>query len=332
MSLLFNRKVGLLVYTPSKNALDLSNMRISFSVTQSDYETPNAAIIRVYNLKPETAQLVKGEYQRVSLQAGYDYPNGYGIIFDGTIKQVLFGHENNVDSYVDILAADGDEAYTNSKINQILAAPHTQTDVLNAVSASMNLPKGFVMDIPATVAGRNKVLYGMSRDHMRDLAKSVNASWSIQNGKITLISLTSFRPDVAAVVLNSRTGLVGFPEQTPGGINITCLLNPKIRIGGLVQVEAEDINQGFVTTSGPLLRAPMRLETMKANIAQLSGAGFYKVLVVEYEGDTRGDPWYSKLVCLAVDRSAPAGQEVKPYSASSQVFGQVTLGQPQWGQ
>ena len=43
--------------------------------------------------------------------------------------------------------------------------------------------------------------------------------------------------------------------------------------------------------------------------------GFYKVLVHEIEGDTRGEPWYSTLTCLAVDKSAAAGSQVQPYEA-----------------
>jgi hypothetical protein len=36
--------------------------------------------------------------------------------------------------------------------------------------------------------------------------------------------------------------------------------------------------------------------------------GFYKVIVVEHEGDTRGNPWYANMVCLAVDATASADQ------------------------
>jgi hypothetical protein len=35
---------------------------------------------------------------------------------------------------------------------------------------------------------------------------------------------------------------------------------------------------------------------------------------------------------LAVNRSAPAVKRVNAYAVSSQAFGQVTLGEPQWGQ
>src|SRR5690348_5163435 len=69
------------VTTNANEGLDLSEMRIQFRISQSDTETPNTAIIRVYNLSPETARKVQGEFQRVVLQAGYENAS-YGVIFD----------------------------------------------------------------------------------------------------------------------------------------------------------------------------------------------------------------------------------------------------------
>jgi Baseplate hub gp41 len=328
VSLLFNRKIGLVAYNPPQfsvppdevtlqavqspntttptGGLDLSEFRIRFNINQSDVETPSTLLVRVYNLSQKTAAALRGEYQRVVLQAGYDYPNGTGVLFDGTIKQVLTGHETNTDSYVDILAADGDIAYNNAIINASLAAGSTPADQLAALNKAMapyGITTGFTTDLPVPALSRGKVMFGLAKERLRDLANSVGASWSIQNGKLTLIPLDGYRPN-EAVVISSATGMVGFPEQTPGGINVTCLLNPKIRIGTIVQIAAEDINQGVIATSGPLLfPTSPRLDNLptQAFIAKISGAGYYKVLVSEYEGDTRGEPWYSHLVCLAVD-------------------------------
>jgi hypothetical protein len=44
--------------------------------------------------------------------------------------------------------------------------------------------------------------------------------------------------------------------------------------------------------------------------AVTTAAGFYRVLVNEMIGDTRGQEWYCDLICLAVDVSAQASQSV----------------------
>ena len=53
------------------DAIDLSDFRIVFSVHQSDFESPNHAEIKVYNMSRDTMKSIQGEYSRVHLEAGY---------------------------------------------------------------------------------------------------------------------------------------------------------------------------------------------------------------------------------------------------------------------
>ena len=315
MTTQFLRKCSLIVYNPGdtttvNNGLDLSELRIRFKISQSDIQTPNTAMIRVYNLSDKTEKRIKGEFQRVALQAGYQ-EGQFGVIFDGTVKQVMFGHESAVDSYADIFGADGDLAYTASVVNASQAAGATPKDKLSVIAKSMGLSIGYSPDLPPTATARGSVQYGLARDYMRQFAEQHSCSWSIQNGKLVLIPLNSYLPG-EAVVLNSQTGLIGFPQQTPGGIYVRCLLNPKIAIGGLIQIDNKAINQGLVPVSA---YTSGRLEQIPGQIAKISDDGFYKALVIEHSGDTRGQEWYTDLTCLAVDKSAADGSRVKPYWA-----------------
>ena len=42
----------------------------------------------------------------------------------------------------------------------------------------------------------------------------------------------------------------------------------------------------------------------------MTNDGFYRVLVVTHIGDVRGNPWYTKMTCLALDASAVPGSSV----------------------
>jgi hypothetical protein len=75
------------------------------------------------------------EFNTVTLQAGYEGGN-FGIIFQGSIKQTATGRERNVDSYVDIWAADGDEWTNFSVISQSLAAGQTPQQVITAITGA----------------------------------------------------------------------------------------------------------------------------------------------------------------------------------------------------
>jgi len=124
---------------------------------------------------------------------------------------------------------------------------------------------------------------------MREIAQNTNSSFSIQNEKTTFVPLTSYLPGTQ-VVLTSKTGLIGTPQQTNEGINIKCLLNPLIKVGGLVNIDNASIQDLQINISSK--------NSAANNIAPLSQDGVYYVLVVDYIGDTRGVDWYCNLRCL----------------------------------
>lgn len=295
------RKFSLVVSAGSKG-LDLSDMQVRFTVTQNDVQTPNGAAIRIYNLSDATSQKIEKEFTHVTMQAGYQTGN-YGTIFEGTIVQVRRGKENPTDTYLDIIGADGDEAYISGIVNSALAAGSTFKDRVDAIGKALEpagVKVGYVAEMPDDKLPRGKVLYGAARDHLDDIANATGTRWSIQAGQLQFISIEGYLPG-EAVVLNSLTGMIGLPEQTADGIRARCLLNPKIKVGGRVQIDNKSIQKQQLDTSvGGVAN--------NAFIPSIADDGFYRTLVVEYEGDTRGNPWYSNLVMVKVDAASPPSQ------------------------
>lgn len=315
----FGRKATLLVIRPEQagnnpsafvagSVLDLSQMHFRFRTAQQDVESPNNCTIRVYNLSDATLQAItKYEYSRVILQAGYEGAPA-GVIFDGTIKQFRVGRENATDKYLDLLAADGDLAYNFSIVNTTLAAGSTPKQRVDAVIAEMakkGVTEGNVMEFTGGVLPRGKVLFGMARALMRQETASQGATWSIENGKVNVLPLQGYKPG-EAVVLSSLTGLVGMPEQTNDGVRATCLLNPRLTIGGLVRIDNKSVNQLLQNNQNlpPGARMPaFNQYTGIQNLATVASDGLYRLFVVEHEGDTRGTAWHSHLTGLALNPS-----------------------------
>ncbi len=297
------RRCNLIVANEAGEGLDLSNLRITFKIKKSDAQTPNTAEIRVYNLAEETANRIRKEFQNITLQT--DYESNYGLIFNGNTKQIRFGRENGTDTFIDIAAADGDDAYNFAVVNATLAAGAKQSDQISAAAGSMagrGVATGHIDPTGDAKLPRGKVMYGMARNYLRQSAEASNTSWSIQDGKVQFVSLTGVLPN-QAVLLTSKTGLVGQPEQTNDGIKARCLLNPMLRIGGKVQINEKDVAEA---------KLPDTNKDAQANKpAAIEADGFYRLLVVEHSGDTRGNDWYSDLVCLGVDATAPTGKQVK---------------------
>jgi hypothetical protein len=311
---LYDRKCSLLLVAGDE-ALDLSEMHITFEVKQEDEESPNNARIRVNNLSPDLVKRIKGEYGRVVLQAGY-VGAYYGVIFDGTIKQWHEGREpNKVDTFLDILAADGDLAYNFSVVNACLRAGSTRKQRLDTVIRAMQsagIKPGKLM-VPETggVLPRGKVLFGLARAALRGQTQNFGATWSMQNGDINIVPLADYLPGTE-VVLNSMTGLVGRVEQTQEGVKARCLINPRIAVGGLVQIDNALVNQTSQQKDHviPGAQLPYNQWTGIQNLADITADGLYRVYVAEYKGDNRGQAWWMDLILLAVD---PVTKKVKEY-------------------
>jgi len=313
---LFGRKWDVTVANAGQ-ALDLSPLRIYCTIEQSDVETPNHATIRIYNLSDDTSsRLLAQEFDRVVVSAGY--VNGpYGVIFDGTIKQSRRGRIDQIDKYLDILAADGDLAYNYGVVNTTLAAGSTLQQQIDAIAQGMGVQTGYLPEFqnlgnPNLIRG--KVMYGLGKDLMRNLAISHNFRWSIQQGRMVVIPNDSYIPG-EAIVLSSSTGMLGFPEQTQSGISVRALLNPKLVIGQSVKIDNADIQSAQFDVAYAAVN----------NFPSKAADGLYRVVVSEFEMDTRDEPWWSKLTCFAINPtsdtnstpSSTTGAPVNPWPGSS---------------
>lgn len=299
--------------TPN-TALDLSQFRIKFYTSAADVESPNSCAIRVYNLSLKTIKQIQGEFSEVVLSAGYVSGN-YGIIFSGSIKQFRIGRENATDTYLDILAADGDIGYNQAMISASIKAGATPRQAIDlAVKSFSDAQPGMAADIGSLKTDkqnipnpRGQVFFGMSRAMMRNIATSLDAAWSIQDGKIVVTDNTGYH-EGQEVAVNVGTGLIGLPQQTDQGIKFTCLLNSRIRIGNKVKLDNSEITQLVQQNQNS---APISYNSLNQfyHQAPLSADGVYRALVIEHEGDTRGNQWYTNVVGLAFNDSATIDKE-----------------------
>ncbi|MCB4360914.1 phage protein [Quatrionicoccus australiensis] len=321
----YMRKASLIVGNVDEHALDLSELRFQFSTRRGDFQTPNSADIRIYNVSDKTADRIRQtlpqpEFTRIVVQGGYD--GNFGVLFDGEIIQVRHGRESPTDTYLDITAADGDSAYNYSVTAMSLAAGSTPNDEVSAILKDMarhGVTAGHVPDLPGNPLPRGKVIYGMSRDALRNVAENTQTSWSIQDGKLQMVPETSYIEGEIPVI-TSATGMIGLPTQTQNGINVRVLLNPNIKIGQAIKLDNKSI-QGFRFGLG--VKQQLGNENAEA-LAKVNNDGLYYVMLAEHSGDTRGDAWYSDLVCLAIDASVrPSIKSSARFPLGSDYFGAI---------
>ncbi|WP_048784603.1 hypothetical protein [Pantoea vagans] len=337
MSQNWMRHFELQILSESGEGISLSDFKVTFRIEWTDTRWPRVAMVKIYNLSKDTCSRILGkEFAKIKIIAGYDgmpaavdssqigvateidpskvgQTNGtnFGEIFSGEIRFTVTGRDNPTDTWVLIQAIDGHQAFMNASVTTTLAAGYTVADVHSAAMDSFNpygVTKGVTGDTPVTVFPRGRVLYQSTRDVMDNVAAQCGSTWQLVDGQAQMVPTDKYIQE--AIVLNSQTGLIGMPQQTMGaGVNVRCLINPNIRLNGLVLIDQASVYRTSLSADEvKALPGRAREENVNGNLsvngalqqpASIAADGLYIVKSIDYTGDTRGQPWYMDMMCFA---------------------------------
>ena len=313
-------KLTVAVDGTNTTALDLSNFRVRFTISQAVVGKPTTADIFVYNVAKSTVdsiQLVENQSVgasgiRVIIEAGYE--DDHAVVFQGDLWWKSVGRENETDTFMRLIAATGDKAHQYAVVNASIPKGATQEQIFNVVAKSMadkGVPSG--TGIPQEVATvtklpRGKVLYMMSAKAMQGLADTNNFLWGYgTNGLIAIPKTPTFDQSQDVVVLTSETGLIGRPKMTVNGVELQCLINPRIDVGTFIQIDNRSVQRDAYDTA---VKADI-MKNAATTDSMLSADGLYQVIAREFVGDTRGTEWYANLIASGVNA------EVKPMTPTA---------------
>lgn len=242
-------------------------LRVAFELTKSIDAKPNPGKIDVWNLsRQSSARILSGEFDLVKLWAGYETLR---VVYAGDIvKKVV--KRDGLDFITSLECGDGHVDYQNSLIMTTLASGSTEQDAYNAAAKAMKNTKPGAFDLPLQrTLPRARVLAGNARDVLGRVALNNNADWSVQDGELIMVPADKVLPD-EAVLLSQDTGMIGSPEATDNGLELSCLCNPALKIGGLVRVQS--ILEFF--------------------------NGDYKIVHLQHKGDAIGGDWLTQLTVI----------------------------------
>ncbi|HCM2546771.1 TPA: hypothetical protein N3D39_004936, partial [Salmonella enterica subsp. enterica serovar Durban] len=263
-------------------------------------------------IAPEVAASDVGIAREVDADTvGQSDGRNYGLIFSGEIRYSVTGKDSPIDSYVLIQAADTDLAFATSITNQTLAAGYTTEDMFRLLMKDFEA-KGATVGrtpvFPPTVFPRGRVLFGMTRHLMDNVAAQCGTTWQFVDGQLNMLPEGEYMHD--AIVLNSATVLIGMPQQTIGnGVNVRALINPNIRVNGLIQLDQASVyrtalsNNDIAMAGGRITDqntdGNITLSGTTVQPASIATDGVYIVRGIMYTGDTRGQAWYMDMMCEA---------------------------------
>jgi len=189
-------------------------LRIQFEVTKTLRSSLNTASIKVYNLTSDHQGKIKGEFDDIILQAGYE---GQAlVVFRGQIRHVATPSDGP-DHITDIDAADGDKDARKAIVNFTLSAGTTNEQLLDKIAESFSsITRGQVV-LRDRKRTRGRVVCGRPTDILDGIASDNDAHWSFQDGKLEMVAADSTLP-TEAIVISAKTGMLEAPEVDDKGV------------------------------------------------------------------------------------------------------------------
>lgn len=278
-NILYGRRYRILVSGPDGTALDVSQLRCTFRIQKTLLQPPNFCEVVLYNLAPDTENAIIKEGNRVIVEAGYE-GDQYGKIFDGDIIQPIRDKEDAVTYRLTLVSLDGDRFMNQGFVGFSVLKGQSSRSLVEQIASQAKIPAelGSISDgFSTTELSRGKVVFGLAKDYLRQLAQTQDATFYMEDGKINIVKATD-PPEGEIIELSPTSGLIGQPVQNDQGVTFKCLLNPRIRVNRFVRIDNSLIRaQTFQT--GQIIR-------------NLDAEGLYRVIGITYIGDTRGDDWY----------------------------------------
>lgn len=310
----WKRKLGLYVLRSEesngidnpRSTLDLSGLRVVFRISQQLTDRPETAEITIYNLADSTAANIKAsltEGDSIVLTAGYE--DHEAPIFQGEIVWKNQGRESETDTYLQLVAVSDFKALRYSVAVGSIPAGSTDQDEVSFLIKALGQDGCSVRSCPEltkTARPRGKVFFAKSWDAAQAFCRNHNLVFGGTQDGLVFVDSDGGTTQDTRIVLNTRTGLIGLPELTPGGLAVRCLLNPRLKLGRQVEINNADVQySGGYDTS---YSYNVEQNEFVAQRKLLSADGLYSVVARDFVGDTHGNEWYCDLILQATDKNA----------------------------
>lgn len=275
-STLFNRIGTLKVISRNKadkvlEVRDFTGLRIQFSVEKTSESNPNTAKISIFNLNESSRGFCEKKGQALILEVGYaplDQDILKEIIFQGDTGKVSSERQGS-DWVTTFEVGDGEKNLTNKNFNKVFQSSSSLRTMIDEVVGSLGFAKGPVDGIEDKTFQSPVVLSGGSKEILDQLVDEAGAEWSVQNGALQILKPSKGTKD-DVVVISKETGLINVPIKREEGIEVHCLIQPKLYPGRRIQLISSTFN------------------------------GIYRVRKANFDGDTHEGDWMAKLECLEI--------------------------------
>lgn len=272
----FGRRVRVEFGRPGEIGSSFEDLRVSFKVDKVSGSEPDTAELQVYNLSGTSRAKLEEPGLVVRLLASYGDAEP-ALLFSGDVEEV--SHQWAIpDVATTIKASDGGRALRFGRIAETFRGPVEALRVFERLVERLGVPLVYTdRGLPRVELQSGYVASGPIRRALDELAATLAATWTIQDGGVLLVARGSTSTTTGPLV-STETGLVGSPEKVDDGegkIKATSLLLPRLAPGGRFRLESREF------------------------------AGFYRATRVEHVGDSGWDTaFYSTIEATSFEVDA----------------------------
>ena len=211
------------------------DFEITFDVPFDDNSEQNESKIEIFNLSPTTINSFK-KNEKIILNAGYR--DSSGMILSGKISRKETDLKD-VDQATTIYVIDSTDRWSGATVSKTYKKNIKASQVIADLAKVINLP--IVIQLPKDITyPKGFIADGKYMDVFKQLAKDTGSVAYVNKGKLYIRSGKA--GDNSRLILNSNTGLIGFPEpfEEDGlkGYKVKCLLNHRITVASLIQLDS----------------------------------------------------------------------------------------------
>ena len=238
--------------------LEIAKLDIDFDISRSTTQANNTATFTVYNAKESTRTEILKKDSNIRFKAGYADEGNIGIIFFGTVDKVN-SKKQGVDWITTIQAKDissNQEGLANRSFNFSYKKGSNLSQVINDLAGILSIPVAGVEN--ANIKLNNGFVFvGTLNNLIRKINKTLQVDETQlyfdsnemvifkQGGKSSKFGVTRITPS---------SGLIGTVEKvnneneddTRARVNMTVLMNPKLRPNGLINVSSSGLNGSYI--------------------------------------------------------------------------------------
>ncbi|MFK2876884.1 baseplate hub protein [Rhodanobacter hydrolyticus] len=230
-----------------------------------------------------------GQMNSINVFAGDDQA-GMTLAFSGAITSGNVNYNAQPDVGVDLVC----NALTGLQFQSIAASSYKGSmSVATMLQAICNAAGMSFVNNGVTAMLSNHAVGGSPLKQIKDICLAAGIFYKIENGPQAM-TLTVWpsgsNADDTIIDVGPETGMVGYPQYSVRGINISCLYNPSIAVGRQINVTS--------STPAPAANAPLQVPGTLPGQGplQISGAnGTFSVIGVTHElaSEIPNGPWFT---------------------------------------